>query len=947
MHPPSSGVPSRSRFLLFFLLFGCIPVFIGGLLSFYALSLEEAYRRESAATALEGDLNATIRRIDPLSVVKTRFQQFKRQLFTRPITPERIHHLYNAAHRRWGFAFDIYFFDERGRLAVPGSIQLRSRAIMQQVWNDLIITPTYRSDDSERFKNAIQNLLGSDFRFNRMRDRQGCVTSVHSKGEDALFFWDRHSAKAFDGVILVAWKIPTYERLLTHISNSENRSAYTLFSRFDGRVKYRFGDEIPTSDAIHVASEFDMYKTRWTYSDGRIWTRAVAGGSTLLAAKSVSGLDLTLWQAVSAITLFILLMLILRFWYRLMFRGIELTLSIRYKLVFLFAFSILIPMMGLTFLGFRTLRDRREVEVADAQKSARDHLNELDADFEGELRNYLRLFRWYRDHPLMRTNLARLRQYADRQWDHHKLGRFEARDINGRILETTDSRSVFEGVSVMFESFAKLAIERHLQDRLPPMKERIPNKIDLMTQMVLESPEIGMVFVLDRPDTVHLVQFGANNTYWYWDVYRDPTHPVAFMTLAQPVSDAIYLFLKHHLRRKTGFGSGAFRMLARNDESGAWYPGDPKPTVELESLMDRVRISRQPISERIKWRDTEWLAVAIPGQNLRGHTLVALYPEEEILRGLSFIRSLLVVGMIIAILISVLTGLVLSGTFLAPIGELSMGITALRERRTGYRVPVLSSDELGDLAVLFNRMIEDLGEMELARVVQESLIPHEMPVIPGYEVDLVNLTASDLGGDYCDAMRMKDGRLLVLIGDVTGHGVSSALLMAMAKAAVFQFAEEGRELIDLMLGLNKLIFRLLKRKKLMTFFAGVLDPTTGRLYYSNAGHPFPYIRASNGEVSQLDVVHVPMGFSEAKARFSVHEMTLNPGDALVMFTDGFVEAQDANGVMFTYERLETLVGDLPSLSARGIRDRLVEEFKKHHKEPELEDDLTLVILKRV
>lgn len=278
---------------------------------------------------------------------------------------------------------------------------------------------------------------------------------------------------------------------------------------------------------------------------------------------------------------------------------------------------------------------------------------------------------------------------------------------------------------------------------------------------------------------------------------------------------------------------------------------------------------------------------------------------------------------------------------------MSLGITALRERRTRYRVPVLSRDELGDLAVLFNRMIEDLGEMELARVVQESLIPSEMPKVAGYEIDLVNITASDLGGDYCDALRMKDGRLLVLIGDVTGHGVSSALLMAMAKAAVFQFSEESRELIDLMNSLNKLIYRLLKRKKLMTFFAGVIEPLTGRLTYANAGHPFPLVHRADGGVEELKDVHLPLGLSDTRTRFVAHEIVLNPGDTLVMFTDGLAEAMNAAGEMFTYDRLEALVGELPDLSAHDVRERLVEEFRRHHQSPELDDDLTLVILKRL
>ncbi|HNV72446.1 MAG TPA: PP2C family protein-serine/threonine phosphatase, partial [Candidatus Ozemobacteraceae bacterium] len=212
------------------------------------------------------------------------------------------------------------------------------------------------------------------------------------------------------------------------------------------------------------------------------------------------------------------------------------------------------------------------------------------------------------------------------------------------------------------------------------------------------------------------------------------------------------------------------------------------------------------------------------------------------------------------------------------------------------------------------------------------------------EVALVNLAAADLGGDYCDVVRTRNGQVLFVIGDVTGHGVSSALLMAMAKAMVFRFAEEGGELGRFLERLNRMVFRVLHRKKMMTFFACLLDPAEGVLTYSTAGHPYPIVVRANGTLERLRLIHSPLGFRDPCEPFVVQTDRLLPGDLLFLYTDGILEARNADGEYFGKQRLEEILRRTSSVNPAAVRESVVQSVQAFQQMAD--DDLTLLAVKR-
>ncbi len=220
-----------------------------------------------------------------------------------------------------------------------------------------------------------------------------------------------------------------------------------------------------------------------------------------------------------------------------------------------------------------------------------------------------------------------------------------------------------------------------------------------------------------------------------------------------------------------------------------------------------------------------------------------------------------------------------------------------------------------------------------------------MPDLPGYEADLVSLTASRLGGDYCDAFPLADGTCVILIGDATGHGVPAALMMAMAKAMIHLAGGDLPDLSGVLQRMSRLFHRLMAGRRLMTFFLSILNPAAHRLVFCNAGHPYPLRIAADGRCDELAAAHPPLGVRQARP-FDRVEIGLDPGDVIVLFTDGIYEAVNSREEAFGMGRIRTTVAASRAGSPRRIRDDLLAAVREFTGGAPFADDVTVIVLKR-
>ncbi len=334
-------------------------------------------------------------------------------------------------------------------------------------------------------------------------------------------------------------------------------------------------------------------------------------------------------------------------------------------------------------------------------------------------------------------------------------------------------------------------------------------------------------------------------------------------------------------------------------------------------------------------------------EKLADTVLLSLYPLDEVDREIASIRLSLIWGVIFALILALLVGSLFSHTIIRPVANLMTGVQALRRRDTGHRLEILQNDELGRLSEAFNATTETLADIISAKAIQEQLIPEKAPAMAGFAADLVYVPAADLGGDYCDILPLKDGRWLLVIGDVTGHGVSSAMVTTMIKAVVTEYsADSDFSLHDMFVCLNELLFSQFKRKKCMTLFAAIIDGSSGQVDCINAGHPLP-LHFSAGTRQKFPLLcRPPLGFSLRNADFPKAVVQMASDDCLVFYTDIFIETADSSGKPYGSEGFAQICRKYLHLPPTEMRAAIMAAIKKDAA-CELDDDLTLIIIKRV
>ena len=237
------------------------------------------------------------------------------------------------------------------------------------------------------------------------------------------------------------------------------------------------------------------------------------------------------------------------------------------------------------------------------------------------------------------------------------------------------------------------------------------------------------------------------------------------------------------------------------------------------------------------------------------------------------------------------------------------------------------------------------NDLEIAREIQHAMLPQATYDSATFEAFGLTRPANTVGGDFYDVLPLPDGRVVVSLGDVAGKGSPAALLMALLLAMFRTLVDEGLEAAALAERLNVQVSRHSPASRFITLFFATCDPTTGRMVYVNAGHMPALLRRRNGTFERLTGGGVALGMFEL-SRYEAHEATLEPGDMLVLYSDGVTEAENHQGQPFEESGLERIVDVHADSSPFDLAKTILRVVEIHAQETFLADDLTVLVVKR-
>ena len=319
-------------------------------------------------------------------------------------------------------------------------------------------------------------------------------------------------------------------------------------------------------------------------------------------------------------------------------------------------------------------------------------------------------------------------------------------------------------------------------------------------------------------------------------------------------------------------------------------------------------------------------------------------------------RSAIFTNGLIFIAVGIILTVRVSRNLALPFGEIIQSLRNVRNGNFDKKIQVTTNDEIGYTGDVINEMTEGLKErdrmrqsLSLAMDVQQHLLPQSDPEIKGLDIAGESIYCEETGGDYYDYLgddKNGQGKIKVVVGDVSDHGIPSALLMTTARAFLRQRAARPGKLNQIVADVNRLIAPDVEESgQFMTLFFCEIDSRIKTIRWVNAGHdPAVIFDPGNGDFDELSGHALPLGVSE-KAAYQEYQRKIQPGQIILIGTDGIWESQNTRRQMFGKKRFKDLIRSHAPESAKDILQSVITGLDEFRHPLEKEDDVTLVVIK--
>ncbi|NLI76736.1 MAG: SpoIIE family protein phosphatase [Candidatus Riflebacteria bacterium] len=474
----------------------------------------------------------------------------------------------------------------------------------------------------------------------------------------------------------------------------------------------------------------------------------------------------------------------------------------------------------------------------------------------------------------------------------------------GRLVPRGDGK-MFQNLDRLLESMGRDIIEYANASRgLPAVPARPRPKVELGA-VAGESVEGFTLTVRANLGRIMASERAIGSGYLYCQTVQAPDgRAIALVVINHTLCCLQYEYLDRLFAAHPPVPGG--RRLSVITDTGPWtrhFPAVDEWRRYPSLMRDFGLTDATDLTRRLTVDGVELLVTARRGVRLRRCLLVEATPVAVVGRGLAPYRRRMAVFLLASVGFSLGLGFLLIRQVLVSLQDLSRGVQALRRKEFTHRVLVRRRDELGIMCDALNRTIAHLANMETAAVIQQNLLPAPDLRAGGFALHAFNLMTQAIGGDYFDFLPLPDGKVAVVLGDVSGHGVSAALVTAMAKAAFTLlcplFPDQP---VEVLRRVNDQFLAVLNRRKMMTCCLVVLDPVARRALLGNAGQCTPLQVTGGGKVEEISLGSSPLG-TVKRARYPTAEADLATG-GLILYSDGVVEAANDRQEMVGYTRFQ-------------------------------------------
>lgn len=585
----------------------------------------------------------------------------------------------------------------------------------------------------------------------------------------------------------------------------------------------------------------------------------------------------------------------------------RLFLSIRQKLMLLFLFANGLPLMILAATGYEFFEQKKSALINTVhQQSSR-----LIKDFDG---------RYPAGRELMADKLntfvsRKNKEAGNAVWSDASVK--ELAELTGYFRPSENYLFTTAGEQLMERKTDVLPnSDKFIRDFFRGALEFFNNKADLFaasrkTMLEQISDEASVYHsVLRQISRIEQQNYGSGLHWTYLNLLGDRENHKSWgvVVVAWKPAGLQRAYISEQLDTLNARIS-PYRIVVMETGSEMIFPESFSGEKNLRRIMHRTQSRKFLAEDSLVINGEEYIATALKGIELADAVIMAVYPRKIILDQIETLFWRVIMAAVASLFLVVMIVAFFSRRLLVPISGLAGGVRAIARRNFKHRIDFVSEDEFGQLIGVFNETIAGMQELAVGTAVQKSLLPPGNCHVGRFSLYARSEFMSRMGGDYFDYFKLADDRLGVFFGDVAGHGIPAALVMSMAKAVVANARAAFSGPSALLQRANSIFLHLKEKgwRRMMTAQCLELDCNTGKFRLANAGQCFPVIVGEDRKcVTYVKAVGMPLGNITRKPYAEITG-ELKPGDTLILYTDGIIEATNAAGEVFDFAGFDKLL----------------------------------------
>ena len=751
-----------------------------------------------------------------------------------------------------------------------------------------------------------------------------------------------------------------------HIKNAHNNgfvSGYFYNETFYCKANELLNEKIKTK--IKTESKADLLLSKGSFSG--FFKRKISNNLTVFTLLKPDYADSSKLASPNlALAFFVLLM---SPWLVLSFKSVVLRSPVRMalalKLAFLFVFAGGLPLGVLFFVGYDYLDQKEFVLYDEIYNQATGYLQNFDERFESEYAN--QIFKIRKALKLIKPELRKkglrpaiLKTFVAEVFPDVKYNEYKVYLIASRSKILGTENAIYHDEKPEFylpdenqplddkELEIYQALGRFMVDRAnaEPIDEKLATEIELITEAALQKTMLEVQhYFFAAKDKITFYGLGSGKSPTYIDIVSAHENGEKDYLLIiywdENTLENLYLN-RQYLNANRNIQN--LQIYVCSEEAGMFYPQDLLRNLKLRNYTENFSQKPLPPRQFIDLNYQKYLIMGLNGKFLSDFSLFALYPAKLVKEKINKEKKMLLTAGLITIFIILVLAQLLTASFVYPMQVINEGAVAIKNKNFDIRLPRLGHDEFGDVARVFNETMIDFEELKVAGFIQEQLLPQKIPDTDKFALYGKSVTLSDVSGDYFDYFKVSDNKLGILIGDVAGQGLGSALIMAMAKAGILQSQEFMDQPGQLLQRMHRLVCQVQKQdeRKEMQMQYLCADEDTGRIDFADAcGCPPFIIDTETGSYQKISLNSTPLGTTETPC-FSQQSILLQPGQALLLYTDGLPILWRNSGNSDYFADFCQEVANASDKDPQVFYSQLLEHCQKRFEA--FVDDVTIIIL---